>query len=102
MVTGLELMVGVREDAQYGQVMVAGLGGVAVDVLNDGAVRLLPVDEAMAAEMLASLWSAALLGESRGRQPRDIARPPLRAPWRDCRGCSSTIARSCRTLRSIR
>jgi acetate---CoA ligase (ADP-forming) len=73
MVAGLELMVGVREDAQYGPVMVAGLGGVAVEVLNDVAVRLLPVDEAMAAEMLAGLRSAPLLGEFRGRPARDVA-----------------------------
>ncbi|HUB95987.1 MAG TPA: acetate--CoA ligase family protein [Stellaceae bacterium] len=73
MVDGLELMIGVREDAQYGPVMVAGLGGVAVEVLNDVAVRLLPVDEAVAAEMLASLKSAPLLGAFRGRPPRDVA-----------------------------
>jgi acyl-CoA synthetase (NDP forming) len=73
MVGGLELIVGVREDAQYGPVMVAGVGGVLVEVLNDVAVRLLPVDEALAEEMLLSLKSAALFGAFRGRPARDIA-----------------------------
>lgn len=73
MVDGLELIVGVREDAQYGPVMVAGLGGVLVEALNDVAVRLLPVDAALAEEMLRSLRSAALLGAFRGRPARDIA-----------------------------
>ncbi len=41
MVDGLELIVGVREDAQYGPVMVVGLGGVLVEVLDDVALRLL-------------------------------------------------------------
>jgi acetate---CoA ligase (ADP-forming) len=73
MIDGLELMVGVREDAHYGPVMVAGLGGVAVEVLGDVAIRLLPVDEEMAAEMLLSLKCAPLLGAFRGRKPRDVA-----------------------------
>ena len=73
MVDGLELLVGVREDAQFGPVMVAGVGGVLVELLDDVAVRLLPVDEALAGEMLRSLKSAPLLGAYRGRAPRDFA-----------------------------
>ncbi|HXQ53381.1 MAG TPA: acetate--CoA ligase family protein [Stellaceae bacterium] len=73
MVDGLELIVGVREDAQYGPVMVAGLGGVLVEVMRDVALRLLPVSEEMAAEMLTSLRGAALLGAFRGRSARDVA-----------------------------
>jgi acyl-CoA synthetase (NDP forming) len=73
MVDGLELIVGVREDAQFGPVMVAGVGGVLVEILDDVAVRLLPVDEAQAEEMLLSLKSAALLGPFRGRPARDRA-----------------------------
>ena len=71
MVDGLELIVGVREDPLYGPFMLAGLGGVAVEVLRDVAIRLLPVDEDAAAEMLGSLKSAPLLGAFRGRPARD-------------------------------
>ena len=73
MVDGLELIIGVREDAHYGPVMVAGVGGVLVELLNDVAIRLLPVDEAMAEDMLLSLKSAALLGAFRRRAARDVA-----------------------------
>lgn len=73
MVDGLEMIVGVREDPLYGPVMVAGLGGVLVEALNDVAIRLLPVDEAMAAEMLGGLAGAKLLGPFRGRPARDVA-----------------------------
>ncbi len=73
MVAGLELLVGVREDAQYGPVMVAGLGGVLTEVMDDVAVRLLPVDEAGAEEMLRALKGAALLNAFRGRPARDVA-----------------------------
>ncbi len=72
MVDGLELIIGVREDPLYGPFMLAGLGGVAVEVLRDVAIRLLPVDEDIAAEMLGSLKGAPLLGPFRGRPARDV------------------------------
>ncbi len=71
MVDGLELLVGVREDPQYGPVMIAGLGGVTVEVLRDVAIRLLPIDEDTARDMLRSLRGAALLDSFRGRPARD-------------------------------
>ena len=71
MVDGLEMILGVREDPQYGPIIVAGLGGVTVEVLKDVAIRLLPVDEETARDMIRSLRGAALLGAFRGREPRD-------------------------------
>jgi acyl-CoA synthetase (NDP forming) len=72
MVEGLEMIVGVREDAQFGPFMIVGLGGILVEVLRDVAIRLLPVNEETAREMVQSLRSAPLLGAFRGRAPRDI------------------------------
>jgi succinyl-CoA synthetase beta subunit len=72
MVDGLEMIVGVREDPLYGPFMIVGLGGVMVEVLKDVAIRLLPIDDDTARDMLRSLRGAALLGPFRGRQPRDI------------------------------
>jgi acetyltransferase len=72
MVDGLELLVGVREDPQYGPFMIAGLGGVMVEALRDVSIRLLPVDEAAARDMLHALRAAALLGPFRGRPARDV------------------------------
>jgi acetyltransferase len=71
MVDGLEMIVGVREDPLYGPFMIVGLGGVLVEVLRDVAIRLLPIDEDTAREMIRSLRGAALLGSFRGRAPRD-------------------------------
>ena len=73
MVDGVEMIVGARLDAQYGPIMVMGLGGVAVEAMRDIAIRLLPVDEALAREMIGSLRGKALLGEFRGRPARDVA-----------------------------
>jgi acetyltransferase len=72
MVDGLEMIVGVREDPQYGPFMVAGLGGVLVEALRDVAIRLLPIDKDTAYDMLRSLRGAILLDRFRGRERRDV------------------------------
>jgi acetate---CoA ligase (ADP-forming) len=72
MVSGLEYIVGARSDPLYGPFLVLGLGGVTVEVLNDTAVALLPVEEPDVRAMLAALRSAPLLGEFRGRPARDV------------------------------
>jgi acyl-CoA synthetase (NDP forming) len=71
MVEGLELILGVREDPQFGPFMLVGLGGVTVEVLRDLAIRLLPIDDDIAREMIHSLRGAPLFGRFRGRPPRD-------------------------------
>jgi len=72
MVDGLEVILGVREDPQFGPFMLIGLGGVQVEILRDVAIRLLPVDETAAREMIASLRGAPLFGSFRGRPARDV------------------------------
>ncbi|WP_239339163.1 acetate--CoA ligase family protein [Frankia sp. CiP3] len=64
---GLELIVGVVRDPQWGPVIAMGLGGVLVEVLRDSAVRVLPIGAAEAAEALRTLSGAALLDGVRGR-----------------------------------
>jgi acyl-CoA synthetase (NDP forming) len=71
---GTELLVGVVTDPDWGKVLSVGLGGLWTEVLDDVSLRLLPVDEADVAEMLAELRSAALLTGARGSTPADIDR----------------------------
>jgi len=71
MVDGVEFILGVREDPQFGPFMVAGLGGVLVEAMGDVALRMLPVTEDDAREMLKELRGRAILGAFRGRPPRD-------------------------------
>ena len=70
-VDGVEMLLGVREDPQFGPVMAVGLGGIAVEVMQDVAIRLLPIDAATAREMIGSLRGAPLLKAFRGRPERD-------------------------------
>jgi acetyltransferase len=72
MVSGLEVILGAREDPQYGPFLAVGLGGVYVEALHDIAIRLLPVGAGEAREMLGELRAAALFGPFRGRPARDV------------------------------
>lgn len=63
---GMELLVGFSRDPLWGPVLAVGLGGVWVEVLQDVALRPLPVDAPEARRMLASLRGARLLAGHRG------------------------------------
>ena len=70
-----EFVAGLFNDAQFGPVVMFGLGGVFTEALNDVVFRITPVDEAQAGQMLDELRSTKLLGPFRGDQPAD--RPQL-------------------------
>jgi acyl-CoA synthetase (NDP forming) len=72
MADGAEVILGVRQDPQFGPFMLVGLGGVTAEVMRDVAIRLLPVDDDAARDMIRSLRGAALLGPFRGRPARDV------------------------------
>jgi acetate---CoA ligase (ADP-forming) len=69
---GLELFVGCTRDAQWGPVIAVGLGGVWVEVLQDVALRPLPIDAAEVKRMLGELRGAKLLHGVRGMQAADL------------------------------
>ncbi|MGE3172751.1 MAG: acetate--CoA ligase family protein [Planctomycetota bacterium] len=66
-----ELIVGFKQDPHYGGVIVVGLGGVAVEVLKDVTLRLLPITKEDAREMLGEIKGARLLRGHRGQKPVD-------------------------------
>jgi len=72
MVEGTEMILGARTDPQYGPFVMIGLGGIFVEVLKDFALRLLPIDEADAREMLTELKGYPVLRGVRGQPPRDV------------------------------
>ena len=70
MVTGgIEIMAGVNNDAQFGPVLVVGMGGVQVEVLRDTTVALAPVSPTEVLAMLQSLRGYRLLAGYRGARP---------------------------------
>jgi len=69
---GVELIVGVARDPDWGPVIVAGLGGVLAEALKDSQVRILPVTPADVRAMLEELRGAALLKGFRGAPAADM------------------------------
>ena len=69
---GVELVLGLRIDAQFGPLIVAGLGGIMVELLGDVATRIAPVGPAGALRMLQSLRGFPLLAGFRGKAPVDL------------------------------
>jgi acetyltransferase len=69
---GIEIVLGVKNDRQFGPLLAAGLGGIMVELLGDTKVRLAPVDGQAARAMLASLRGHALLTGFRGKPGVDI------------------------------
>lgn len=72
MVAGVECIVGVHPDPVFGPVVVVGLGGTAVELLQDVSRRFAPVSEGQAHAMLRELRTFPLLDGYRGRPKADI------------------------------
>jgi len=73
METGVETIVGTNRDPQFGPLVLFGLGGIFVEVMEDTAVRVAPLAEADAREMTDEIRAAPLLSGARGRDPVDRA-----------------------------
>jgi acyl-CoA synthetase (NDP forming) len=65
--SGLELIMGMSRDPQFGPVIIFGLGGINVELFRDVTMRLLPLAEKDAFEMLHEIKSAPLLQGFRGQ-----------------------------------
>ena len=72
MVSGTEVILGARVDPQYGPFVMVGLGGIFVEVLQDVALRLIPVNSDDARMMLQELKGYKILEGVRGQRPRDV------------------------------
>jgi acyl-CoA synthetase (NDP forming) len=72
MVDGFEMLVGMRDDPDFGPLVVVGLGGIFVELMKDVSLRLAPVSQDDAREMLSELRGAKALDGFRGQPPRDV------------------------------
>jgi len=67
-----EAIVGYRDDALVGPLVMVGAGGILAELYNDVVVRLAPVDEAGALEMIAQVRGFAVLRGYRGLPRGDV------------------------------
>jgi acyl-CoA synthetase (NDP forming) len=69
---GMEMIVGARNDPEWGPVVLAGFGGVTAEILQDVCLITPDMSEAAIKAELMSLKSAALLGGYRGSPALDV------------------------------
>jgi acetyltransferase len=69
---GTETILGMNRDPQFGPLVLFGLGGIFVEIMEDTSVRLAPVSEPEAREMTREIDAAPLLRGARGRDPVDV------------------------------
>ena len=70
---GIEVIIGMTTDPQFGPVLMFGLGGVMVEILKDVAFRVVPINERDARQMINEIKGKPLLDGYRGSDPADIA-----------------------------
>jgi len=69
---GVEMIVGVVQEPVFGPLVIAGMGGVATELINDRSARLVPLTDTGARQMLSELRGAPLLNGYRGAPPTDV------------------------------
>jgi acetyltransferase len=69
---GVELLMGIKRDPQFGPVLVAGMGGIYTEIFKDLARGLAPLSRADAEAMLQSLRIYPILTGLRGQQPVNL------------------------------
>jgi acetyl coenzyme A synthetase (ADP forming)-like protein len=70
--SGIEMLVGVTHDPVFGPILVCGAGGVLVELLKDVVVRITPLTDQDAKEMIRSLKTFPLLSGYRGGHRYDV------------------------------
>ncbi len=69
---GKEVIIGMSKDAQFGPLLLFGMGGIYVEVLKDVTFRVAPISRQEAIEMIQEIRSFPLLKGVRGEKPSDL------------------------------
>ncbi len=70
---GVEVIIGMSKDAQFGPVLMFGLGGILVEILKDVSFRIVPLTKRDAREMVREIKGYPVLEGYRGQEPVDVA-----------------------------
>lgn len=71
MVSGQEVIIGLKRDPQFGAAIMLGLGGVYTEIFKDVTFRVAPIDLAEAKKMIGELKIYPLFAGARGQKPLD-------------------------------
>lgn len=72
MVSGLEIIVGCKNDSQFGPLVMVGAGGIYTEIFKDVAFRIAPFSLADAKKMISELKIYQLFTGARGKAPLDV------------------------------
>lgn len=67
MIAGTELFIGIKRESNFGHIILCGLGGIFVEVLNDFSSCLCPVSKTEATTMIQRLRAYRIIRGTRGR-----------------------------------
>jgi acyl-CoA synthetase (NDP forming) len=70
---GVEVIIGMSKDAQFGPALMFGLGGILVEILKDVSFRIVPLTRRDAREMIREIKGYPLLQGYRGQEPVDVS-----------------------------
>ncbi len=70
---GVEVIIGMSKDEQFGPVLMFGLGGILVEILKDVSFRIVPLTKRDAGEMIREIKGYPLLQGYRGQEPVDVS-----------------------------
>jgi len=69
---GIEVILGMSKDPQFGPVLMFGLGGILVEILKDVAFRIVPLEPRDARQMIREIKGFPVLQGFRGQEPADL------------------------------
>jgi acyl-CoA synthetase (NDP forming) len=69
---GVEVIIGMNKDPQFGPVLMFGLGGILVEILKDVSFRIVPLARRDAREMIRDIKGYPVLEGYRGQEPADV------------------------------
>ena len=93
--SGEEVILGIKRDPSFGPIIMFGLGGVYVEVFKDVSFRVAPIDEIIADSMIKQIRSYKILDGIRGKMPHDIA------AIRECLIRLSQLALECPQIKEL-
>ncbi|MBA4391514.1 MAG: hypothetical protein C0399_11350 [Syntrophus sp. (in: bacteria)] len=70
--SGCEIIIGGRNDPEFGPIVLCGFGGIFVEIYKDIEIRVAPIDEKTAQQMIADLSGADILKGFREKKPYDV------------------------------
>jgi acetyltransferase len=71
--SGEEVILGIKRDPSFGPIIMFGLGGLYVEVFKDVSFRVAPIDEIIADSMIKQIKSYKILDGIRGKEHRAIS-----------------------------